>query len=253
MAALISLIMGRLARRQSLTRMTPEFAGVLALGAVILLTAPFSIWFGGAVGVFPDALPQGRSLVYLLAVNVLISPKRLERLTWLLVARGRLHRLPRGLRLRARRQPDRARHAGAWVRSAGSCRTPTTWRCNMVVFLPLAALLAMRAGLRLQAPGRGAAAALHDGRDRRLGLARRLPRLRRHARRPGRALPCGSTAMFVAAGVLVVICALPLVAELATGAASRASPTTSKDDVQSSQARKRADGRVARRLHARIR
>src|SRR5688500_5442146 len=53
-AGLVSLFVGRLARRQSLTRMTPEFAGVLALGAIILMTAPFSIWFGGAVGVFTD-------------------------------------------------------------------------------------------------------------------------------------------------------------------------------------------------------
>ena len=51
MAGLIALITGRLARRQTLTRMTPEFAGVLALGGVILATAPFSSWFGGAVSV----------------------------------------------------------------------------------------------------------------------------------------------------------------------------------------------------------
>ena len=73
----MSLLVGRLARRQSLTRMTPEFAGVLALGAVILLTAPFSIWFGGAVTVFTDMYLKV-TLVYLLAVNVLISPKRIE-------------------------------------------------------------------------------------------------------------------------------------------------------------------------------
>ena len=117
LAALVSLFMGRLARRQSITRMTPELAGVLAFGAVILVTAPFSIWFGGAVGTFQD-LYLKVILVYLLAVNVLISPKRLERLTWVLVARARLHRVPRGLRLRARRQRDPRRHARAWARSA---------------------------------------------------------------------------------------------------------------------------------------
>jgi hypothetical protein len=40
-AGLVSLLVGRLARRETLTRMTPEFAGVLALGGVILMTAPF--------------------------------------------------------------------------------------------------------------------------------------------------------------------------------------------------------------------
>ncbi len=83
-AALVALVSGRLARRQAITRVTPELAGVLAFGAVIVLTAPFSIWFGGAIGVFQDLYIKV-VLVYLLAVNVLTSPKRLERLTWILV------------------------------------------------------------------------------------------------------------------------------------------------------------------------
>src|SRR4051812_8108826 len=84
LAGLLSLITGRLGRGQSLTRMTPEFVGVLLLGAIILVTAPFSVWFGGAVTLFTDQYLKV-TLVYLLAVNVLTSPKRIERLTWILV------------------------------------------------------------------------------------------------------------------------------------------------------------------------
>ena len=53
-AGLLSLFAGRLRRGEPLTRITPEFGAVLAFGAVILLTAPFSLWIGGSVGVFTD-------------------------------------------------------------------------------------------------------------------------------------------------------------------------------------------------------
>jgi len=83
-AGLLSLVAGRLRRSEPLTRITPEFAAVLAFGSVILLTAPFSLWIGGSVGVFTDMYAKV-ILVYLLAVNAISSPKRLERLTWVLV------------------------------------------------------------------------------------------------------------------------------------------------------------------------
>src|SRR5262245_11144256 len=47
LAALAAMVAGRLRRGQGVTRMTPELAGVVALGAIILATAPFSIWRGG--------------------------------------------------------------------------------------------------------------------------------------------------------------------------------------------------------------
>ena len=84
MLGLLSLFTGRMSRRQSLTRVTPELAGVLFLGDVILLTAPFSIWVGGAIGIFQELYVKV-ILVYLLAVNVLVSPRRLEKLTWVLI------------------------------------------------------------------------------------------------------------------------------------------------------------------------
>ncbi|HEY3886372.1 MAG TPA: hypothetical protein VGL62_14255, partial [Vicinamibacterales bacterium] len=83
-AGLASLFSNRLRRRQPLTRMTPDLMGVILLGAIILLTAPFSVWPGGSVRVFIETYSKV-ILIYLLAVNVISSPRRLERFTWILV------------------------------------------------------------------------------------------------------------------------------------------------------------------------
>ena len=82
--ALIAMVTGRLGRGLSVTRFTPELAGVVALGAVILVTAPFSIWMGGAVGTFTDVYVKVL-LIFVLMVNTLTSPKRVERFMWLIV------------------------------------------------------------------------------------------------------------------------------------------------------------------------
>ena len=234
MAGLLSLFTGRLARRQAITRITPEFAGVLAFGAVLLVTAPFSIWFGGALGTFQD-LYSKVILVYLLAVNVLISPKRLERLTWLLVlALGYLAframiDYARGINMTAH---------GTRVRGSvgGIMKNPNDLALNMVVFLPFAAYIAMEAtsGLkRLTAAACGAcmigAIVASGSRGGFLGFGVMIVVLGAFAarRRPG----------FVLVGVLVALCALPVVP--ASYWRRVASITDdSKDDVQSSQARR---------------
>ena len=50
----------------------------------MLALAPFSIWIGGAIALFKDIYLKDM-LIFLLMVNVLTSPKRIERLTWLLL------------------------------------------------------------------------------------------------------------------------------------------------------------------------
>jgi len=238
MAGLISLIMGRLARRETLTRMTPEFIGVLALGAVILATAPFSIWFGGAVSVFTD-LYLKVALVYLLAVNVIISPRRIERLTWLLVlAIGYIgfravFDYVRGVNLIAR---------GSRVQGSvgGLLQNPNDLALHMVVFLPLAAFMAMRPGpamKRLIAAGAGVAmmgAVVASGsRGGFVGLVVMLVVLAAFAAKQRPAL--------VFAGALAVMCALPV---LPSSYWYRIASITdsSKDDYQSGEARKRLFG-----------
>ncbi len=139
--ALISLIMGRLATQRSISRMTPELAGVLAFGFIMLLTAPFSIWMGGAFGTFQELYVKV-ILVYLLAVNVLVSPRRLERLIWVLVVTVGYF----GLRavLDYARGINVVRGGTRVMGSVGGfMQNPNDMALNMVSFLPLAALVAM--------------------------------------------------------------------------------------------------------------
>lgn len=234
-AGLVALVFGRLSRGQTLTRMTPEFAGVIALGALILLLAPFSIWFGGTVGVFTDQYSKV-ILVYLLAVNVIDSPKRLERLTWVLVlavgyvAFRAVFDYARGVNML---------RGGTRVMGSvgGMMQNPNDLALNMVVFLPLAAFLAMRPGPAMRRlVGAGCAffmmgAVVASGsRGGSLGFVAMLLVLAVTVVRQRPAL--------VFAGALAVMCALPLVP---SSYWQRIASITdaSKDDVQSSQARKR--------------
>jgi O-antigen ligase len=234
MAALVALFMGRLARRQAISRVTPELVGVVALGAVILLTAPFSIWAGGALGTFQD-LYFKVILVYLLAVNVLVSAKRLERLTWILVlSLGYLafHALidyERGVNVISQ---------GTRVMGSvgGILENPNDLALNMVVFIPLAAFLAMQKGSivkRLIAAGCAVAmmgAIVASGsRGGFLGFAAMVIVFAIFAarKRPG----------FVFASVLIVLCALPL-APASYWRRISSITDESLDDVQSSQARR---------------
>jgi len=143
-AGLVSLVGGRLARRKPMMRFTPELIGVFALGAVILFTVPFSIWPGGSFSVFTQLYAKV-ILIYLLAVNVLDSPNRLERLTWILVlAVGYI-----GLRavIDYARGVNMVAH-GTRVRGSvgGIIGNPNDLALNMVVFLPFAAFFTLRAG-----------------------------------------------------------------------------------------------------------
>ena len=235
LVALVSLVVGRLARRQPLSRMTPEFAGVIGLGAVILLTAPFSIWPGGAVSTFTDVYFKV-TLVYLLAVNVLISPKRLERMTWILViaigylAFRAVFDYARGVNLISR---------GTRVQGSvgGLMGNPNDLALHMVVFLPLAVFMAMRPGStikRLFAAGLAfcmiGAIVASGSRGGFLGFAAMVVVLGIFAlrQRPAAAI----------VGLFVVICSLPLVPSQYWRRIASITDE-SKDDVQSSQARKR--------------
>jgi O-antigen ligase len=238
LAGLTALFVGRLARRQPITRMTPEFIGVLAFGAIILGTAPFSIWIGGSIGVFTDLYAKV-ILVYLLAVNVIESPRRLERLTWLLVLSigylgfRAVFDYARGVNLIARG----TRVAGS---VGGIMQNPNDLALNMTVFIPLAALMAMRPGSlvkRLIAAGCAAcmmgAIVASGSRGGFLGFAAMLVVLAAFAARQRPA--------FVLAGALAVMCALPL-APASYWRRIASITDSSKDDYQSSEARKRLFG-----------
>ena len=237
-AGLVSMFAGRLGRRQRLSTITPEFVGVLALGGIILLTAPFSIWFGGAVGTFTDQYLKV-ALVYLLAVNVLISPQRIERLTWTLVlsvgyvgARA-VWDYRHGVNLIA---------GGTRVQGSvgGLLGNPNDLALHMVVLIPFALFIAMRPGTtlkRLVAAGAGmamtAAVVASGSRGGFLGFVAMVLVTAFFAarKRPG----------IVFAGALALFLALPL---LPSNYWHRLASITdsSKDESNSSEARKRLFG-----------
>jgi O-antigen ligase len=141
LAALGALIAGRLGRGLPATRLTPELVGVVGLGGVILATAPFSVWMGGAVGTFTELFAKVM-LIFILMVNTLSSPKRVEQFIWLIViASGYLafravFDYARGINL-----IENGRVQGA---VGGMFKNPNDLALNMVGVLPLAVALAMR-------------------------------------------------------------------------------------------------------------
>ncbi|HET7617677.1 MAG TPA: O-antigen ligase family protein [Vicinamibacterales bacterium] len=139
--ATIALVMSRISRGQPVTRITPELVGIVAFGAVMLATAPFSVWPGGVIGEFRNGFVKVM-IVYVLIVNTVNTPKRLEAITWLLVAacgyigfRAVLDYV-RGVNL-----IENGRVQGALTTIF---QNPNDMALNMVALLPLAIFFAMR-------------------------------------------------------------------------------------------------------------
>ena len=164
------------------TRINPELIGVVALGGLILVTAPFSIWFSGAIGVFTEYTARS-SLIYLLMTNVLTSPRRIERLTWAAGPPVRLSRLSRGVRFCARRTSSR-KAAGASMEPSVGFRESERPRVEHGRASAVGLFLALREGSALRRGIAGSCAVLHV--RRRHGVS--LTRWSAGARRDGRSL-----------------------------------------------------------------
>jgi putative inorganic carbon (hco3(-)) transporter len=142
LAALGAMVMGRLGRGQTVSRITPELCGVVLVGVVILATAPFSIWTGGAISTFTEVYSK-IILIFILMVNTLTSRKRVEQFIWLIViASGYIAfravlDSARGINL-----VENGRVQGA---VGGMFKNPNDLALNMVAVMPLAASLALRA------------------------------------------------------------------------------------------------------------
>lgn len=158
--ALGALLAGRLGRGLPVTRMTTELAGVLALGFVILATAPFSFWMGGAVATFTD-LYMKVLLIFVLMVNTLTTRRRIEQFTLLIVVAsgyiaGRaVLDYARGVNL-----IENGRVQGA---VGGMFKNPNDLALNLVAVLPLAAFLALRRDRPLERSTAALAAVLMVG------------------------------------------------------------------------------------------
>jgi putative inorganic carbon (HCO3(-)) transporter len=134
------MVLHRLAHRLPVFRVTTETIGLFVLGATMLLTMPFSIWPGGAVTTFFETFFKV-VIVFVLMVNTLTTPRRIERITWLMMmaaayiaARG-VFDYARGMNL-----VEDGRLAGA---VGGIFGNPNDLALNMVSLLPLAVMAAL--------------------------------------------------------------------------------------------------------------
>jgi Lipid A core - O-antigen ligase and related enzymes len=145
--ALAAMVMGRLQRGLSVTRYTPELGGVLGLGFIILATAPFSIWMGGSVATFTEMYSK-IILIFILMLNTLTNPKRIDRFIWLIVvASGYIAFRALADYARGVNMVENGRVQGA---VGGMFKNPNDLALNMVALMPLATALAMRAATTLR-------------------------------------------------------------------------------------------------------
>jgi O-antigen ligase len=147
------MVLHRLAARQPVFRVTPETTGLLAFGLGILLSVPFSTWPGGSFNLFTDSYLK-LLVVFVLMMNTLTTPKRIEQITWLIVlccgfiAARSVFDYARGVNL-----VEGNRLAGP---VGGIFGNPNDLAMNMVTFLPAAAVIALSP--QFSVPKRGLAA-----------------------------------------------------------------------------------------------
>jgi O-antigen ligase len=138
-----AMVFINVSRGQAITRMTPELVGVAALGGAILMTVPTSIWPGGALHVFTDIYVKV-ALIFMLMVNCATSPRRIERICWVIVlAFGYISVL-------AWRDYALGRHLWEGNRIGGAAggffENPNDLALNIAAFLPLAMMYVQRPG-----------------------------------------------------------------------------------------------------------
>ncbi|RPJ55807.1 MAG: hypothetical protein EHM24_30960, partial [Acidobacteria bacterium] len=139
---LSAMAVKRLVRRLPLVSLTPELVGLLAFGAVLVATTPFSFWPGGSVEVITGMYLKVL-LIVVLMVNSLNTPLRLQRFTWLILLASAY------ISLRAVVDYARGVNIIEGGRVAGAVKgifgNPNDLALNMVAFIPFAALLALLA------------------------------------------------------------------------------------------------------------
>jgi O-antigen ligase len=143
LAALATFATARLMRGRLAIRVTPELIGIATLGALMLILAPGSIWFTGAVGTFENIFSK-ILIIYALTVSLLTSPRRIEQVTWLIIiASGYIGGRAVFDYIRGVNLIGNGRVEGA---IGGVFKNPNDLALNMVSMLPLAVFLALRKG-----------------------------------------------------------------------------------------------------------
>lgn len=140
---LVAMVALNARRREPLMRVTPELVGILVLGAVLLIGVPFSFWPGGSLEVFTSYYLQV-TLIFLLMVNTVTSPARVERICWVIVlafgytSAHVIFDYMRGVNL-----VEGNRASGP---VGGFFANPNDLALNLVAFLPLAMMYVKRPG-----------------------------------------------------------------------------------------------------------
>lgn len=147
--AVLAMISGRLSRNAPVSQLTLELLAILAFGGVMLVTAPFAVWPGGAVGVFTDLFSKV-IVVFALMLNTVTTRARFERFVSVVVV-GTSYVAARTVfdYLRGINLVEGGRAGGA---VGGLFGNPNDMALNMVAFLPLTIAIALgrsRGWLRL--------------------------------------------------------------------------------------------------------
>jgi len=131
-AGLAAMAARRMSSGQPIARINPEVVGVLALGAVIVATMPFSFWPGGSLALFSDVYVK-IILIFALMMSTITTPRRLTQMTWLILlicgylsVRG-IYDFARGVNLM---EGDRLRGA-----VGGFMENPNDLAMNLIVFM----------------------------------------------------------------------------------------------------------------------
>jgi O-antigen ligase len=133
------MLIQRLMHQQPVFRVTPETVGLLAFGAAILASVPFSIWPSGSLGVFTDMYLKV-FVLFVLMTNTLTTRARLEQTTWVvlvcigIIAAQSVFDYERGLNLV---EGDRLNGP-----VGGIFGNPNDLAMNMVSFLPIGVVFA---------------------------------------------------------------------------------------------------------------
>ena len=83
-AGLAAMAVRRMSAGRTLAHANAEVIGIVALGAVLVLTMPFSIWPGGSMKVFSDIYVKV-ILIFALMVSTITSPRRVRQMTWIMI------------------------------------------------------------------------------------------------------------------------------------------------------------------------
>jgi O-antigen ligase len=140
---LAPMMLHRFSSRQPVFRVNAETVGLLVFGLAILATVPFSVWPGGSFNLFTDTYLKLLA-VFVLMMNTLTTPKRLQQITWLIVlccgfiAARSVFDYAIGVNL-----VEGNRLAGP---VSGIFGNPNDLAMNMVTFLPAAAVICMSRG-----------------------------------------------------------------------------------------------------------